>query len=524
MKLQKTGILCLVSLLLAVLGTGCNKEEGADDSALSGNTLVRSFSLGDKVNSSVPDSSCFFTIDPVSGYIFNADSLPYQSDVSSLVANISFRSVSAVEIAYVKQNETEPTVVDYLSNSTDSLDFSGKSWTDTDKKASVKMTVTALNGDRQIYYIDVRVHQIASDSLRWRELTATDLPAAIGAPTVQKTVGYDGAIYCFTGDGENYSLAVSETPSEISAWNKELITPGFAMNIGSLQAAPDCLYVLDEDGNLYRSTDGRSWSPVATDAPFVSLIGVWSHSRTAPETGRLLGVVKEGDTYRHDCYPRPENYTPKPIESGFPVSGYSNMTEIYDGGSYGVPQTAFVGGRLADGTLTADIWAYDGAADSWAVLGASSSVTPREGAMFFRYYSFFYNSTIGAYTQLTSFFVIGGADGNGPLKDIYISSNPGQNWNAVERTSVLALPADFPAVSFASVIVFEESNTLAAMLPAGWKRVSLAAVPSYMSAADGLTDGPVPYIYMFGGYNAEGLLQKQIWRGIIDQLTFAPIP
>ena len=45
-----------------------------------------------------------------------------------------------------------------------------------------------------------------------------------------------------------------------------------------------------------------------------------------------------------------------------------------------------------------------------------------------------------------------------------------------------------------------------------------------MKSADGLTDGLVPYIYMFGGEDSGGNLERQMWRGVINRLTFAPIP
>ena len=522
MKLQKVSIY-LFSFFILLMGVGCNSDEESESYTVSGNTLVKSFSLSDKSGSDVPYSSCFFTIDAVNGYIFNADSLPYKSDISSLVANITFSSASAVEIAYTKQDEENVTTVDYLTNSTDSLDFSGKPWTDTDKKASVKMTVTAPNGNKQIYYIDVRVHQIVADSLQWKELTKTELPSALASPTVQKTVLYKETLYCFTGDGSSYSLATSQRPSEIALWNKEVITPGFVLNVGSIQSAPDYLYALSDAGELYRSADGKSWESVAIDKPFYSLIGVWTDSEEAPADIRLLGVIKDGDTYKHDCYPRPEGYAPRTIENDFPVSGYSNMIVIYEGGDYGLPQTAFVGGRLADGSLTAAVWGYDGEADGWAKLGVKSLITPREGAMFFPYCTYTYDSSTGVRTEWPTFFVVGGSDGYDCLKYMYTTSNPAQYWDKVKDGSVLALPEAFPATSFASVVVFKE-NVITKSSLAGWNFLKVSELPRYMKSADGLTDGLVPYIYMFGGEDSGGNLERQMWRGVINRLTFAPIP
>ncbi|MDE7443730.1 MAG: hypothetical protein K2M65_06190, partial [Muribaculaceae bacterium] len=32
-----------------------------------------------------------------------------------------------------------------------------------------------------------------------------------------------------------------------------------------------------------------------------------------------------------------------------------------------------------------------------------------------------------------------------------------------------------------------------------------------------------PYIYVFGGYDADGKLQNTVWRGVINRLSFKPI-
>ena len=32
-----------------------------------------------------------------------------------------------------------------------------------------------------------------------------------------------------------------------------------------------------------------------------------------------------------------------------------------------------------------------------------------------------------------------------------------------------------------------------------------------------------PYIYLYGGLDAQGTLHNSVWRGVINRLTFVPI-
>ena len=38
-----------------------------------------------------------------------------------------------------------------------------------------------------------------------------------------------------------------------------------------------------------------------------------------------------------------------------------------------------------------------------------------------------------------------------------------------------------------------------------------------------ITEWDAPYIYIFGGYEADGSLNRGLWRGVINRFTFTPI-
>lgn len=68
----------------------------------------------------------FFTIDLNKGQIYNADSLPVGTDVSALIANISFDNVAQAKIYMDKGDPAKNDTIDYIANPTDSIDFTSK--------------------------------------------------------------------------------------------------------------------------------------------------------------------------------------------------------------------------------------------------------------------------------------------------------------------------------------------------------------------------------------------------------------
>ena len=516
MKVSK--ILFSLLSVFFILFISCNDAEDEDVPLYSSysNTMVKSFYLSDDTASIVDNlSKRFFTIDLVSGNIYNADSLPYGTDISRLVANMEFSSPSKVEI-YIKGKDDsgneKTTTINYLESPSDSIDFSGG-------RGSVTMTVVAADGTTQRdYVIDVRVHQVKADSLIWENLSGSGLP--VSDAVAQKTLMKDGSVYCFTENksGE-YSLSKTATPGQ-GNWQKGVISGISDLDINSIVVSPEGFFALSGTSDskaLVSSSDGVSWSSVAGASAFYSLIGMYEST--------LLGIVKDGSAYKYASYPQQGELTDVPAD--FPVSGFSNTVSYKS--NWGTSQIVFVGGRLSDGhSFSNSVWGFDG--ENWASLnnvngGAGGApITPREGAMFFTYYTYKYNSSLDYYTELLTYFIIGGSDGTKVLNDIYTTTDLGGFWTKAEDGSSLSLPEDIKGRAFASVVVCEESlNIRSSQMP--WNVVEGPVVPTGMRRyTRALTTEPVPFIYMFGGVNENGDLYDEVWRGVITRLTFEPIP
>ena len=87
------------------------------------------------------------------------------------------------------------------------------------------------------------------------------------------------------------------------------------------------------------------------------------------------------------------------------------------------------------------------------------------------------------------------------------------------------LPAFIPAMWMADALIFD--TELSASL-SGWarqpapRRLPIGARVKYDTDGETIT-WECPYIYLFGGFDAEGTLVDAIWKGALNRLTFKPI-
>ena len=89
--------LCIATLFLS--GISCNTTDDEDISyTISESVRVSAFSLAANDSVLAHLDTVFFTIDLIGGQIYNADSLPVGTDVSALIANISFDNVAQAKV------------------------------------------------------------------------------------------------------------------------------------------------------------------------------------------------------------------------------------------------------------------------------------------------------------------------------------------------------------------------------------------------------------------------------------------
>ena len=490
-------------IIIATITTAfiaCNKE--TDDPTLSSsNVMVTSFSLN--ANDSILNNldSVFFSIDLTNAKIYNADSLPYGTDVSRLVVNIGTSGSSVAELSIPRPGKND-SIVNYLKHSSDSIDFSN---------GPVKLHLVAVDGiSSRDYTISVNVHQIKPDSLFWNKLSLNKLPSLLSNPSTQKTIVYKEKALCISGSHPQYTLATIDNPSNFY-WDKTEISFPFTPNINSLNATNNALYILDTDGNLYTSADALSW--VACNEKWHHIYGGYDN--------KLVGVKEINGEYYHITYPAS---TTTLVEDDCPISGTSPFV-MFTSEWETTPQAFVMGGRRSDGKVIGDMWGYDGT--SWAKI-SQEGIYPREGMTFFAYYTFTTNTSNWSTTKYPTLVAFGGLDQEGyPGKNVYISIDMGLNWKLAD--DLMQLPDYIPAMGDAQALVF--NRTIQARGASSWVEYPSKDLPYWWEIASPIhsrVSQPInkwdaPYIYLFGGYDKEGNLYNTIWRGIINRLSFKPV-
>lgn len=474
----------LLSVLLGITSS-CNSNKKDEESLTSDSVRISAFSL--KADSTLIDNldKVFFTIDLEKGLIYNADSLPMGTNVSALVVNITTESAS--EVSITSAGET----FNYLNEKDKKIDFNDP----------VIAKVVSFSGLKEMEYeIKVNVHNTQPDYFAWGDMQFSKLPGE-NKPTESRTVKFNETIYCFSTLNDTHSVATAAHPGD--SWDIIELNLSFTPQWSTLKAATDNIYILDTDGNMYSSSNGIDWN--TTGAKYANILGCLNN--------QVLTLTLDGEQYYHDIYPRPEGFTPYPAAKEFPVTGFSDML-TYDSAWLTSPQGMILGGRTASGQLTGAMWGYDG--NSWAML--NDQITPREGAMFFSYVTFFIDDN-WITTEMPAWYVIGGINDTETLGDSWVSNNYGITWTRANHEMIF--PDYIAARGYASIIINEEPVGTSL---SGWTTLpsthEYRSLPLYSSADAQL----VPYVYMFGGKTRIGSGFNEVWRGVINRLTFEPIP
>ena len=481
---------------------------------LPSSATVTSFSLAAKASVLPNLDSVFFSIDLYSGEIFNADSLPFGTDITSLTPVIVTESSSSVEITG-KTSTGEEKTYDYSENTTDTLDFT----------QPVTIKVVSYDGAfTKNYNVKVNVHQVRTDTLVWSKIEGGTLPTKLNVVEEQHTsMSPGGNFYCLTGGAGKYCIATAEDPG--SQWQVADVQFEFVPKVESFTATNDALYILSATDELYVSEDnGISWSSTGKNA--TSIIGAYGNSL-------LSSVLESGNWYLCD-YPAD---TRQIAPTDFPVSGTSNATTISFEMSIS-KQMLVTGGRKSSGDLSGATWGYDGT--SWMKISRYDMPVKAENMALVPYFEIKQDSVSWKVAQAkTVLLAMCGKLEDGTLNDtIYMTTNFGMTWSKAPdsmqipheyvkpRTQAQAYPY--------SLKVSESSSAKALKSPAfrshtvEWQLI-LNEVPENVKAAFGsratspITEWEVPYIYLFGGKNSDGITFNEVYRGAITLLTFKPL-
>ncbi len=504
--LKKIAIYILIATFVSTF-VACN-DDSEDSTEISSNVMVTSFTLAENDNVLNNLDSIFFTIDLVNAKIFNADSLPYGTNVSSLVVNIGTTGSSVAQLIIPNPDPNQDDqVIDYLASPSEAVNFSN---------GPVRFHIVATDGSTQRdYSISVNVHKIKPDSLSWDISSRNDLPSSNVLNkniSVQKAVTFKDMAVCISGNSSKYILSTNSNPTGLNWINKEISFP-FSPNVNSLNATNDALFILDNEGMLYTSTDGLNWNSCNTK---------WHHIYGG-YGDKLLGVKLIDESFYHVTYPET---TTTLADKDCPISGTSQI--VYYNNKWESSEQAFImGGRRADGQCIGEMWGYDGT--NWAQV-SQNSIYPREDMTFFAYYAFGTNTNNWTITKYPTLIAFGGFDVEGyPGRNVFISFNMGLTWKLAD--SLMQLPDYIQSRGSAQALVFEKTMSDKSVYST-WEKYPSKTLPAYWEIYNPVcsrssvsnTQWECPYIYLYGGYDKKnGTLYNDVWRGVINRLKFKPI-
>ena len=503
LKIRQAIFLLILGLFISV-GVSCNSKSEDDESDIAVTpalVAVKQFKL--KANDSILAKldSVPFSIDLNSGVIFNADSLPKGTKVSRLIPIITFaNSMTKAEISFRKNNEID-TVVNYLKNPEDSIDFS----------SPVTLNVTAQDGTSEFsYQIKVNVHRQDPDTLVWDRLSTSILPSKFENPVAQKTVFYNSAAYSLIEEynGE-YTLSTCEELND-GQWSINELTLDFTPYIESFTATSEGFRLLTSEGILYVSEDGINWENTALI--WTSIIGGYGKI--------LLGIREENGELLFTQYPMSQGYKETKVDPDFPVKG----TSVLGVGSTQWSDSDFailLGGITAEGNLSSAVWAYDG--DTWAIIN-ENFLPAVNMPMLARYVVYRDTPYIFTKREMDVWLMFGGVDADGEMnRKVYMTYDNGVHWSLAP--DMMQLPESAPTLKGADLIV--AGYELSADLADAWTKQE-STRNQFLTRTSYTIEGTdinwiCPYLYVFGGYNREDKLSVVIWRGVLSRLTFTPL-
>lgn len=424
---------CLVGLMSSCLGGTSDNY----DVEIPKNCQISSFSLSH--DSITVLKTAKFTIDQLNGRIFNADSLPYGTEVGKVLCALEFMDSYSVGTTQMMPEATGDTIV---WSAKDSADFS----------KPVRFVVNGFEGVSKTYIAQVNIHQVNPDSMAWA-LHAGQVAGLVVKEQATVVHKYNGVesyfMYVQTAEaGSPYRLYRSAVGDD-QHWSPLPALSGLPssrLRLKQLTAYEGSLYLPSESGTVYRSADGLAWEAISTDKYAVHYIigAVKAGSRQASALAAIVRPVVSSTNELQFASMNKEGIWQAGEEvpddfplTGFGSAGYSAMYYEY---------LMIAGGRDHKGQLLNSSWSTsDGR--TWALLTdrQSNYFSKREGVL------------LTAYDD--KLWLIGGIDGQGVAsKEIYHSLDKGVSW--ILADAPVALPEAYLARGFASVLVDKDRYLL----------------------------------------------------------------
>lgn len=493
-----------MAFAISILAGACNAKEEettSDDYLAAESVAITGFSLQADLRVMKNLDSVFFSIDLEHGVVFNADSLPKGTNVTKLIPKITYpSSVKSAVIEMKGGTHREDGTVNYYSNASDTIDF------------TADVTLTLATADKKLektYVLKVNVHQQDPDTVYWNSTGSMDLPSRLPNPVAQKSVEFNGGVLSIIQESDGtYTLATCADIFEGSWIKKEIgrSSGNFVADpkLSSLQSSPSgTLYIVTETGQLYSSSDGLGWQPLATN--WAETIGFYGDT--------LLGYTTASGNLRMVTWP--EDAIPAiDLPSDFPLNGFTSPIEFTNRWTPD-PTIVIFGGYPLNPNGKSPAWAFDGS--QWVNI-AENALPALTGMSVVSYYSFLKSASSSLLKEFEVYLAFGGKDALGNINNtVYVSYDHGINWQKAQE--YMQFPEDIEAGFMVNALSL--GNTMSSTLSSRWSVPAKRRIP--FDIEGDVVSWECPYIFLFGGYDNAGSLCPQIRSGVLKRLTFVPL-
>lgn len=295
-------------LIMLFVASSCSNDDAVY--VTSPYALIKSFNVG-SIRSPYPSftadgkdttiyktisfSTSPFTINQLTGEIYNSDSLLFATNVSKVVTSMSVEGVATI------YNEATGAYEYFAAE--DSIDFTSPR----------KFRITSTDGSySKDYTISVNVHQVEPELMVWNKV------ASAVSLNPRKALESDGDVYIFgTLVDRTPVFAISSVGSKVS-WSAYQEVNGLPKTVDftTVHLFNGVWYVLAA-GDLYASENAEDWSPVSQGNDYVAIIG-------ASDDNGYMWLASDENIYR-----TPDGVTVEPVcalPNGFPLYNVSTLS------------------------------------------------------------------------------------------------------------------------------------------------------------------------------------------------------
>ena len=259
--MKKISAIYLVALAMAAVVVSCSSDDGAE---LSPYAYVKTFGIKN-FKSSYPTftetgkdtvvemtysgSSFPFTINQVSSEIYNNDSLPYSTNLTKIVMDMTIEGVASL---YNEENgEFENLLVD------DSVDF------------TYPRTLRITSSDASYfkdYTVSVNAHKVDPDRMVWSRI---ETPVEV---VPEKAVEFNGDMLLLGRSSDALSLLTMPLDGTASWASADVVGLPETADISTAVVCRNELYIL-AGGDVYASADAVNWNCLAQGNALDAIIG-----------------------------------------------------------------------------------------------------------------------------------------------------------------------------------------------------------------------------------------------------------